>query len=119
MSDKNFKVKTGIDLPSPLPISMGGTGQTSAENTLNSLLPLQTSAALKFLTTDGTATSWAFPNYSEVAVDGVPVNTRKTLNFIGASITDDSVNNKTNVTIGGSQYSQVLLVENITGMSIL
>ena len=119
MADKDFKVKSGLSLGTPLPVSMGGTGQTSTNNALNALLPLQTSAALKFLTTDGTDTSWALPNYSEVAVDGVSVNTRKTLNFIGASITDDSSNNRTNVTIGGSQYSQVLLVENITGMSIL
>lgn len=59
MADKDFKVKTGIDLPTPLPIIEGGTGQTSANNALNALLPTQTSAANYFLKTDGTNTSWA------------------------------------------------------------
>ena len=58
MADKNFKVKTGLDLPSPLSVAQGGTGQTSAANTLNALLPLQTDNANKVLKTDGTDTSW-------------------------------------------------------------
>jgi len=62
MADKNFKVKTGLTLPSPLPVDQGGTGQTSASNTLNALLPLQTSNANKVLQTDGTNTSWITPS---------------------------------------------------------
>lgn len=58
MADKNFKVKTGLSLPSPLPVDQGGTGQTSANNTLNALLPLQTGNANKVLQTDGTDTTW-------------------------------------------------------------
>lgn len=58
MADKNFKVKTGLSLPSPLPVDQGGTGQTSASNTLNALLPLQTSNSNKVLQTDGTNTTW-------------------------------------------------------------
>lgn len=59
MADKNFKVKTGLDLPAPLPVSQGGTGQTSTTNALNSFLPLQTSNSGKYLTTDGSNPSWA------------------------------------------------------------
>lgn len=58
MADKNFKVKTGLSLPSPLPVDQGGTGQTSATNTLNALLPVQTNNANKVLQTDGTNTTW-------------------------------------------------------------
>ena len=58
MADKNFKVKTGLSLPSPLSVDQGGTGQTSAANTLNALLPLQTSNSNKVLQTDGTNTTW-------------------------------------------------------------
>jgi len=138
MADKHFKVKNNLvvsDLTisgpivrhtdgtltshSTLPIDKGGTGQTSASNAINALLPVQASALNNFLYSDGTNVSWAIPNYSEVAVDGVVQNTRKTLNFIGATISDDPVNNRSNVTIGGSQYSQVLLTEDITGMTIL
>ena len=58
MADKDFKVKTGLDLGTPLPLTEGGTGQTSASNALNAILPVQTSAANKFLQSDGTSTSW-------------------------------------------------------------
>ena len=49
LADKDFKVKSGLDLGTPLPLTEGGTGQTSANNALNALLPVQTSAANKFL----------------------------------------------------------------------
>lgn len=138
MADKHFKVKNNLVLGdltiagpisrhvdgsltshTSLPISLGGTGQTTQANAINALLPAQTSALNKFLYSDGTNVSWVIPNYSEVAADGVVQTTRKTLNFVGATIVDDPTNNRTNVTIGGSQYSQVLLAENITGTSIL
>jgi len=102
MANKDFKVKNGLDIQSPLPVSMGGTGQTSTTNSLNALLPAQTDHLSKFLQTDGTNTSWAIPNYSEIAKSGVAQSARKTLNLIGALITDDSGNNRTNVTIIGS-----------------
>jgi hypothetical protein len=58
MANKDFKVKNGIDIQSPLPVSMGGTGQTSTTNTLNSLLPAQAGNTDKVLQTDGTNTTW-------------------------------------------------------------
>lgn len=120
MANKDFKVKNNLvvgDLTvagpivrhtdgtlishTALPISAGGTGQTSQTNAINALLPVQTSALKHFLYSDGTNVSWVIPNYSEVAVDGVVQNTRKTLNLIGATIEDDPGNNRTNVTISG------------------
>ena len=59
MANKDFKVKNGLDIQSPLAVSMGGTGQTSAENTLNALLPSQPGNSGKVLSTDGTNTTWA------------------------------------------------------------
>ena len=41
-----------------LPVANGGTGQTTANNALNALLPSQTSQSGKVLSTDGTNTSW-------------------------------------------------------------
>jgi len=42
-----------------LPILNGGTGQTTANAAFNALAPSQTSNSGKYLTTDGTNTSWA------------------------------------------------------------
>jgi hypothetical protein len=77
VSDKNFKVKSGLQVPSlttagpvvtdssgnvtssaTLPISQGGTGQTTAGNALNAILPLQTSNDNKYLQTNGVDTQW-------------------------------------------------------------
>ena len=41
-----------------LGISQGGTGQTTANDALNALLPSQTSANNKYLKSDGTNVSW-------------------------------------------------------------
>lgn len=42
-----------------LPIANGGTGQTSASNAINALLPTQSGHSGEFLTTNGTVASWA------------------------------------------------------------
>lgn len=54
-----------------LPIANGGTGQTTAPNAINALLPDQTSNNGKFLTTDGSVASWGTPASSlQSAYDG-------------------------------------------------
>lgn len=53
----NISLTTGVT--GTLPIANGGSGQTSANNALNAFLPSQGSNSGKFLTTDGTNTSWA------------------------------------------------------------
>lgn len=54
---------TGLPLTSGvtgvLPIANGGTGAANATAAINALLPVQTSNSGKFLTTNGTNTSWA------------------------------------------------------------
>ncbi len=53
---------TGVtidNLASPLPISSGGTGQATANNALNALLPSQGGNSGKALKTDGTNASWS------------------------------------------------------------
>ncbi len=45
-----------------LPIVAGGTGQTTANAAFNALAPSQTSQSGKYLTTDGTDTSWGTVN---------------------------------------------------------
>lgn len=59
MADKNFKIKTGLSLPQPLPADQGGTGQNSLNNALNAMLPSQAGNTGKVLASDGTSTTWA------------------------------------------------------------
>ncbi len=59
MADKNFKIKTGLTLPQPLPADQGGTGQSTLNNALNSMLPSQVGNTGKVLASDGTSTTWA------------------------------------------------------------
>ena len=124
MADKNFKVKSGLNIPitsaailttdsngnisstAVLPITAGGTGQTSATNALNALLPVQNGSTINYtIQSDGTNVSWA-KLYNQVIQDaGIAVNPRRAVNFVGATITDDSVNDVTTVTLPtGAKY---------------
>jgi len=77
VTDKSFKVKSGLTVPdlstsgivttdssgvisstAIVPVASGGTGQTSAANALNALLPLQTGNENKYLQTNGVNTQW-------------------------------------------------------------
>jgi hypothetical protein len=77
MSNKDFKVKNGLIVPSlstagivttdasgnvgstaVVAVENGGTGQTTAGNALNALLPLQTGNINYYLQTNGTTTQW-------------------------------------------------------------
>jgi len=75
-----------------LPILNGGTGQTTANAAFNALAPSQTGNSGKYLTTDGTDTSWAsnplgtvtsvaasVPSFLSIA--GSPITTSGTLAF--------------------------------------
>ena len=79
MADKDFKVKSGLDLGTPLPLTEGGTGQTSANNALNALLPVQTSANGKYLSSDGTDATWSTVAGSFVPMPSSSLNTNTTL----------------------------------------
>jgi hypothetical protein len=53
------KVALASAVSGTLPIANGGTGQTTATAAINALLPSQSGNSGKYLTTDGTDTSWA------------------------------------------------------------
>lgn len=55
-------VSLSTQVTGTLPIANGGTGQTTANAAFNALAPSQTSQSGKYLTTDGTNTSWATVN---------------------------------------------------------
>jgi len=75
-----------------VPIANGGTGQATANDAFNALAPSQTAASGKYLTTDGTNTSWATNPLGTVtsvaatagtgiSVTGSPITTSGTLNI--------------------------------------
>ena len=117
MSDKNFKVKSGLNIPitsaailttdangnlsstAILPITAGGTGQSSATNALNALLPVQNGSTVNYtIQSDGTNVSWA-KLYNQLIQDsGVSVSPRRNLNFVGATLTDNSGTDTTTIT---------------------
>ena len=120
MSDKSFKVKTGLQIPgvtsasilstdssgnvsstSVLGISAGGTGQTSADNALNALLPIQTNKSNYFLQSNAVSTNWAKVFYQALKNAGTGVTQRNYLNIVGATFSDDSGSDTTTITIGG------------------
>ena len=55
-------VSLSTQVTGTLPIANGGTGQTTANAAFNALAPSQSSQSGKYLTTDGTNTSWATVN---------------------------------------------------------
>ena len=124
MADKNFKVKSGLNLPinsaailttdangnlsstATLAISAGGTGQTSATNAINALLPVQNGSTVNYsIQSDGTNISWA-KLYNQVIQDaGVSVNPRRNVNFVGATFADNSGTDTTTITLPtGAKY---------------
>jgi len=91
VADKNFKVKTGLSLPQPLPADQGGTGQSSLTNALNAMLPVQTSASGKYLTTDGTTTSWATVTTSFTGMPSSSISSNSTLSSNYKYFVDTSI----------------------------
>lgn len=128
MSDKNFKVKSGLNIPiasanilttdssgnvsssATLAISAGGTGQTTAANALNALLPLQTGNENYFLQTNAVSSQWSKVYNQTIKNAGVTVNPRGTINFVGATFADSSGTDTTTITIGGGNSETYALM---------
>lgn len=120
MSVKDFKIKSGLVIGSlssagvittdssgnissntTLGISQGGTGQTTAPNALNALLPLQTGSANYFLQTNQTTAQWSKVYNQTIKNAGISVNPRGIVNFVGFTFSDDSGSDTTTITVGG------------------
>jgi len=129
VADKNFKVKSGLNIPitsaailttdsngnvsstATLPIANGGTGQSTADNAINALLPLQTDKNNYFLQTNQTTVQWAKAYYQGIQNNGVLVTPRNILNIVGGSFADSSGNDTTTITLG---FASTAVSSNIT-----
>ena len=117
MADKNFKVKSGLNIPitsaailttdssgnisstAVLPITAGGTGQTSATNAINALLPVQNGGTVNYvIQSDGTNINWGKLYNQTIKNNGTTVTPRGILNIVGASFTDNSGTDTTTIT---------------------
>ena len=89
---ENNTVSLSIGVNGTLPIANGGTGQTTANAAFNALAPSQTGNSGKYLTTDGSNTSWASNPLGTVtsvaatvpsflSISGSPITTSGTLAF--------------------------------------
>jgi hypothetical protein len=129
MSNKDFKLKNGLVVSSlstagvvttdssgnigssgTLAILNGGTGQTTAQNARNALLPLQTGSEGYFLSTDQTNVSWAKVYNQLFKNAGTSVNPRKNVNIVGAVFADDSGTDTTTITLGGGDAETYALM---------
>lgn len=123
MADKNFKVKSGLNIPitsaailttdssgnisssAVLPISAGGTGQTSATNAINALLPVQNGSTINYvIQSDGVNVNWGKLYNQTIKDTGITVTPRANLNFVGAILTDSSGSDTTTVTFPLNTY---------------
>jgi hypothetical protein len=99
-----------VTLAGTLAIANGGTGQTTAANAINGLVPTQTGNNGKFLKTDGSVVSWDAAGTGSVtsvgisstdfSVSGSPITTSGsiTLNLNTTAVTPASYTN-TNLTV--------------------
>lgn len=80
-------------LTGTIPISNGGTGASTANDAFNALAPTQTGNNGKYLTTDGTNTSWAVNPLGTVTsvatgtgLTGGPITTSGTISFSNSNV---------------------------------
>lgn len=93
-SGSPITVSGTLTLSGTLGIANGGTGQTTAANAINALLPAQTGNTGKVLTTNGTASSWtssvtsvAATGSTGLVVTGSPITSSGTLTLtLGAEL---------------------------------
>jgi hypothetical protein len=85
-----------------LPITNGGTGQTTASEAANALLPSQSSNSGKYLTTDGSSLSWGtVSGYSAPTIGSTSIASGSTVTTIsGLTLSSPTVTGS--LTAGGS-----------------
>jgi len=98
-----------ISLSGTLNIANGGTGQSTANAAFNALAPSQTGNSGKFLTTDGSNTSWSVNPLGTVTqvntgtgLTGGPITTTGTISIDSTVATLTGTQTLTNKTISGA-----------------
>lgn len=101
-------------LTGQIPIANGGTGQATANTAFNALAPSQTGNSGKFLTTDGTNTSWGASGGSgTVTTTGTPLIGQLAIFSGSTSITNGNLSG--DVTTSGSLATTLATVNSNVG----
>jgi hypothetical protein len=98
-------------LTGTIPIVNGGTGQTTANLAFNALAPSQTGNTGKYLTTDGTDTSWSvnpLGTVTSVAANG----------GTGISVSGSPITTSGTLTITNTAPDQTVAIASGTGISV-
>lgn len=102
-----------ITLAGTLAVANGGTGQTTAPNAINALLPTQATNNGKYLTTDGSVSSWA--SVTTGTVTSVSVTTA---NGVSGSVATATTTPAITLTLGAIVPSSVAASGTVTGSNL-
>ena len=98
-------------LTGTIPIVNGGTGQTTANLAFNALAPSQTGNTGKYLTTDGTDTSWSVNPLGTVTSVAASGGT-------GISVSGSPITTSGTLTITNTAPDQTVAIASGTGISV-
>jgi hypothetical protein len=97
-------------LTGTIDIANGGTGQTTANAAFNALVPSQTGNTGKYLTTDGTDTSWATNPLGTVTSVNLTAST-------GISVSGGPITTSGSITVTNTAPDQTVVLNSGTGIS--
>jgi hypothetical protein len=97
-------------LTGTIDITNGGTGQTTANAAFNALVPSQTGNTGKYLTTDGTDTSWATNPLGTVTSVNLTAST-------GISVSGGPITTSGSITVTNTAPDQTVVLNSGTGIS--
>ena len=107
-------VSLTADVSNTLPLANGGTGQTTANAAFNALAPSQTGNNGKYLTTDGSNTSWAVNPLGTVTSVSVT-----TANGVSGTVANSTTTPAISLTLGDITPSSVTALNNTGGYQII
>jgi len=107
-------VSLTADVSNTLPLANGGTGQTTANAAFNALAPSQTGNSGKYLTTDGSNTSWAVNPLGTVTSVSVT-----TANGVSGTVANSTTTPAISLTLGDITPSSVTALNNTGGYQII
>lgn len=108
-ADGDLSLTTGVT--GTLPVANGGTGSTTTTGAANAILPSQTSNSGKYLTTNGTDTSWGTVTSNPGTVTSITAGT----GLSGGTITSSGTIAVANTAVTAGSYTTANITVNAQG----